>query len=243
MPTESDAIYGIHPVQEALRAGRRHVQNVWIDEKAPADRFRSIQDLARRQTVQVTPVSRQILFERCGTRQHQGVVLDAGPFPYTPLTDSIFERKRLLLLDNIEDPRNAGAILRSADLFGFQTILLPIRGGAAIYPSVIKTSAGAAEHLEIVREANTTAYFKRARKCGYRTVVLDMQGETELSAVPPDDGNPLLLILGGEDKRVGQYLLNEACVVARIPQSGHINSLNASVAAGIALYHFSSGRA
>jgi 23S rRNA (guanosine2251-2'-O)-methyltransferase len=167
------------------------------------------------------------------------VVLYASAFPYTELDDSLFEQPRLLLLDNIEDPRNAGAILRSADLFGFNTVLMPLRGSTDIYPSVVKTSAGACEHLRIVRAANSTRYVKRARDVGYRIVALDMQGDTDLAAIPVSDPRPLLLVIGGEDKRIGQYILNEADVTARIPQHGHINSLNASVAAGIALYHFS----
>lgn len=241
MPDPDEALYGIHPVQEALRAGRRRVESVWVDVKAPGSRFRSIRDLAARAGVPVREATKQELFDHCGTRHHQGVVLRAAPFPHTPLEDGVFERERLLLLDNIEDPRNAGAILRSADLFGFHTVLMPRKGGSGVYPSVVKTSAGASEHLDIVRDANTPAYFKRARKAGYRTVVMDMHGDTELHQIPPLPGRPLLLVLGGEDKRVGQYLLNEADVVARIPQHGHVNSLNASVAAGIALYHFSGG--
>lgn len=241
MTDTNESLYGLHPVQEALRAGRRRVEGVWVDGNAPAGRFRAIREVAAKAGIQVRETTKQDLFKRCGTRHHQGVVLEAGPFPHTPMDDAVFERKRLLLLDNIEDPRNAGAILRSADLFGFHTVLMPMKGGSGVYPSVVKTSAGASEHLDIVRDANTPAYFKRARKAGYRTVVMDMHGDTELREVPAEFGRPLLLVQGGEDKRVGQYLLNEADIVARIPQHGHVNSLNASVAAGIALYHFSGG--
>jgi 23S rRNA (guanosine2251-2'-O)-methyltransferase len=211
-----------------------------VDEKAPRDRFQAIRKTAEGLGVPVSTDSKQRLFDLCGTRQHQGVVVETEPYPYAPLTDGIFTRPRLLLLDNIEDPRNGGAIIRSAHLFGFTTLLLPLKGGAGIYPSVVKTSAGATEHVDIVREANSNRYFQRARKEGYRTVVLDMQGDISLKDVACESGEPLLLILGGEDKRVGQFILNEADLVARIPQAASsINSLNASVAAGIALYHFS----
>lgn len=210
-----------------------------LDTHAPTDRFAALVRAAQAAQVPVRKVTKQELFTHCGSRQHQGAVLQASAFPYTELDDGLFERPRLLLLDNIEDPRNAGAILRSADLFGFQTVLMPLRGSTEIYPSVVKTSAGACEHLQVVRAANSTRYVKRARECGYRIIALDMQGETELSAIPVSDSRPLLLVIGGEDKRIGQYILNESDVTARIPQQGHINSLNASVAAGIALYHFS----
>lgn len=236
-----DQVYGIHPVAEALKARRRSFVEILVDEKAPADRFKEIRHLGERTSTRVISCSKHELFQACGSRQHQGVVLTCSPFPYTPVSDELFEQPRLLLLDNLEDPRNTGAILRSADLFGFQTVLLPKKGGAGVYPSVVKTSAGASEHLQVVREANSTTYFKRAASAGYRTVAMDAGGETELSDVPRDDGRPLFLILGGEDKRIGQYLLNSADVVAKIPQSGHVNSLNASVAAGIALFHFAGG--
>lgn len=236
--TESEHLYGVHPCQESLRAGRRVFRELLFDEHAGADRLRPVLRAAELAGVRTRATHKQELFNLCGSKQHQGVVLHASSFPYTELDDGLFERPRLLLLDNIEDPRNAGAILRSADLFGFHTVLMPLRGSTDIYPSVVKTSAGASEHLDIVRAANSTRYVKRAREVGYRIVALDMQGETELSAIPVNDPRPLLLVIGGEDKRIGQYILNEADQIARIPQQGHINSLNASVAAGIALYHF-----
>lgn len=233
-----DALYGVHPVIEALKAGRRSIREILVDEKAAGDRFREHRHWAEKQNIRVHACSKHDLFEACGTRQHQGIVLLGSPFPYSPLSDAVFEQPRLLMLDNLEDPRNTGAVLRSADLFGFHTILLPRKGGAGIYPSVVKTSAGACEHLNVIREANSTTYFKRAQSAGYRVVALDAEGTMDLQDVPHDDPRPLLLILGGEDKRIGQYLLNSADIVARIPQTGHVNSLNASVAAGIALYHF-----
>ncbi|MDF3127922.1 RNA methyltransferase [Kiritimatiellaeota bacterium B1221] len=236
---QEEALYGMHAVQEALRARKRNHVELQIDNNASPDRFKALVRLANEFAVRIHHCSKHELFESCGSKQHQGVVLITTSFPYSDLTDEVFQRPKLLLLDNLEDPRNAGAILRSANLFGFNTVLLPLKGGAGIYPSVVKTSAGASEHLDIIRAANSTKYFQRALKSGYRTVALDAQGKNTLAEVPATDTRPLMLIMGGEDKRIGQYILNEAEVVASIPQQGNINSLNASVAAGIALYHFS----
>lgn len=236
---QEEALYGIHSVLEALRARKRLAIELQIDENASRDRFQAIIRAANEVGVRIHSCNKHDLFESCGSKQNQGVVLITTSYPYSPLSDEIFKRPRLLLLDNIEDPRNAGAILRSAHLFGFHTILLPLKGGAGIYPSVVRTSAGASEHLDIVQAANSTKYFQRARKAGYRTVALDAQGSNTLAEIPPKDDRPIMLVLGGEDKRVGQFILNESEIVARIPQQGQINSLNASVAAGIALYHFS----
>jgi 23S rRNA (guanosine2251-2'-O)-methyltransferase len=236
---QEEALYGTHAVLEALRAQKRNAVELQLDENAPRERFQPLIRAANDYGVRVHTCSKHELFESCGSKQHQGAVLITTSYPYSPLTDEVFTRPRLLLLDNIEDPRNAGAILRSAHLFGFNTILLPLKGGAGIYASVVKTSAGASEHLDIIQAANSTKYFQRARKAGYRTVALDARGDTVLSEIPVDDSRPLFMILGGEDKRIGQFILNESEIVARIPQQGNINSLNASVAAGIALYHFS----
>lgn len=210
-----------------------------MDEGAGGDRLQGVRREAERRGVPVRRVSKQELFNRCQTRQHQGVVLHASAYPYAELDDEVFRRPRLLLLDNIEDPRNAGAILRSADIFGFDTVLFPLRGGSQVYPSVVKTSAGASEHLRIVRAANSNRYVLRAREAGYRIIALDMKGQTPIGEAPVQDGRPLLLVIGGEDKRIGQFILNEADQVLRIPQQGHVTSLNASVAAAIALFHFS----
>jgi len=237
-PPDSEYLYGLHPAQEALRAGRRRCLALYLDTAGQADRLQPLRRAAETAGVPVRMVNKQELFNFCDSKQHQGVVLQVSPFPYSPLDEAIFERRRLLLLDNIEDPRNAGAILRSADVFGFSTVLMPMRGGTDLYPSVVKTSAGASEHLDIVRAANSTRYVKRAKEGGYRVVALDMQGTHGLREIPVRDSRPLLLVIGGEDKRIGQFILNEADYVARIPQRGHVNSLNASVAAGIALCHF-----
>ncbi len=237
-PADTEYLYGLHPAMEALRAGRRRCLSLYLDSAGQADRLLPLRRRAEAAGVPVLAANKQELFNFCDSKQHQGVVLHVTPFPYTALEDAVFERRRLVLLDNIEDPRNAGAILRSADIFGFNTVLMPMRGGTDLYPSVVKTSAGASEHLDIVRAANSTRYVKRAKESGYRVVALDMQGTSDLRDIPVQDTRPLLLVIGGEDKRIGQFILNEADHIARIPQRGHVNSLNASVAAGIALCHF-----
>jgi len=231
-------LYGTHPVHEALVAAKRPARELLLDERSGDARLKPLEQAAAKRGVPVRRTNKQVLFEACGSKQHQGAVLRTVAFPYSPLDDSVFERPRLLLLDNIEDPRNTGAILRSAEIFGFTTILLPMRGTSEIYPSVAKTSAGATEYLDIVRAANSNRYVQRAREVGYRIVALDMHGKVRLSDIPRQDVRPLLLVIGGEDKRIGQFILNEADAVASIPQHGRVTSLNASVAAGIALYHF-----
>jgi 23S rRNA (guanosine2251-2'-O)-methyltransferase len=151
--------------------------------------------------------------------------------------ESVIGEKRILLLDNVEDPHNVGAVLRSAEIFGFRSVLMPVKGVPEIYPSVIKVSAGASEHLKIVRESATNVYVKKLQEDqGYTVVALDGAGKNSLEEVKNIDPERILLVIGGEDRSVGQFVLNKADFVVSIRQFGKINSLNASVAASIAMY-------
>ncbi len=175
------------------------------------------------------------MFDLSGTREHQGAVLDAGEFQYTPFADMLGQR-RMVLLDSIEDPHNVGAIMRSAEIFGWRNVLLPRRGAPLVTPSVAKSSAGACEHLSIACNCSPNQYVKIALEEGYSVVSLDGAGKVELEALRSENNVKLLLVVGGENSGVSQFILNNSTAVAAIPQAGKINSLNASVAAGIALY-------
>jgi 23S rRNA (guanosine2251-2'-O)-methyltransferase len=169
------------------------------------------------------------------TREHQGVALQVSPYPYADL-ETLLGQPRLLMLDNIEDPQNAGAIIRSAEVFGFNAILIPLKGVPGVYPSVVKASAGATEHALICRDRNANAYVKRAIEAGYTVVALDGKGADILGDPALRQTEKMLLVAGGEDKSVGRHILDLAHHIAAIPQAGRINSLNASVAAGVAMH-------
>ena len=142
----------------------------------------------------------------------------------------------MLLLDNIEDPHNVGAILRSAEVFGFTSVCLPKKGVPEVYPSVVKVSTGATEFMKISRNDSANGYARKAAEEGYRIVALDMAGKSTLQEVASAGHEKLLLVIGGEDRSVGQFILNMAEDVVGIQQHGKVNSLNASVAAGIAMF-------
>ncbi|MBR0458977.1 MAG: RNA methyltransferase [Victivallales bacterium] len=229
-------IYGINPVFEAVRAGRREIHRVWLNREGNNNpRQRKLANFLSSRNIPVEMVDKGTLFNLCGTREHQGAVLEAGPFPYTPFAEML-GRSRMVLLDSIEDPHNEGAIMRSADVFGWQNILLPRRGAPLVIPSVAKTSAGACEHLSIAVNCSPNQYVKIAKDEGYVIVALDGAGKASLPDIAATRPERLLLVVGGEDAGVSQFILNTADYVAAIPQSGHVNSLNASVAAAIALY-------
>ncbi len=230
-------IYGLNPAFEVLRGGRREVLGAFINEgSAESPRMKKLAGLLERNGVPIERVDKNRVFQLAGTKDHQGVVLKVRPYPYVAF-EELLTADRLLLLDNVEDPHNAGAIIRCADCFGFGAILLPLKGTPDIYPSVVKVSAGATEHLSIAREMNANRYCRRVREAGYKIAALDAGGTAALEEFDPG-GDRWLLVIGGEAKSVGQYILNEADAVLRIDMHGRINSLNASVAAGIAMHAF-----
>jgi 23S rRNA (guanosine2251-2'-O)-methyltransferase len=228
-------IYGTNPAFEVLRAKRRKVYGAWLNQSArDKPRMQKLVRLLEQNEVGFEWVEKGRLIQLSKSTEHQGVVLKTALYPYTP-KEELFTQSRLLLLDNIEDPHNVGAVLRSAEVFGFHGVCLPTRGVPEVYPSVVKVSAGATEFMQIARDASANQYARKAAETGYQIVALDMNGSATMEAVREADPKKLMLVIGGEDKSVGQFILNMADHVVGIPQSGRVNSLNASVAAGIAM--------
>ena len=235
-------IYGINPAFEVLRAGRRKVYQAYLSQSARNNpRLGKLAGLLDARGVPVDWVEKGRVIDLAQNKDHQGVVLKAGSYPYVAL-EELLERPPLLLLDNVEDPHNVGAILRSAEVFGFHRVMLPSKGTPDIYPSVVKVSAGATEFLEICKGHSGVYYTRAALDAGYQVVALDASGTAGLEGVPGQVRARMLLVIGGEDKAVGRYILNQASHVVAIPQAGRVNSLNASAAAAIAMYALSPGR-
>ncbi|MBU4446862.1 RNA methyltransferase [bacterium] len=229
-------IYGINPAFEVVRAGKRQVYEAYLNQAAARQpRICKLSQYLEKMDIPIQWVDKRRLMDLSGSRDHQGVILKTKPYPYQ-LSDTLWGRPRLLLLDNMEDPHNVGAILRSAEIFGFNTILLSRKGVPDIYPSVVKVSAGATEFLDIAKDASANSYVRTAQDEGYQVVVLDANGTVDIRTVRPQLSDKVLIVIGGEDRSVGQFILNTADLVVSIGQRGRINSLNASVAAGIFLF-------
>jgi 23S rRNA (guanosine2251-2'-O)-methyltransferase len=232
-------VYGINPAFEVLRGGKRKVHEAFLNEHAQDNpRLKKLAQFLQTRMVPIEWVTKQRIFELAESKDHQGAVLKTEPYPYARAED-LYERERLLLLDNTEDPHNTGAIIRCADVFGYHAILAPLKGVPEVYPSVVKVSAGATEHLDIAREGSANQHMMKARETGHVVVALDAKGTIDLRDLAPALPSRHLLVIGGEAKAVSQFILNEADHIASIPQQGKINSLNASVAAGIAMYALS----
>jgi 23S rRNA (guanosine2251-2'-O)-methyltransferase len=229
-------IHGMNPAFEVLRSRRRKIHRAYLqDGPAPSGRMKRLAALLGELAAPVERVTKQKLFQLCRSAEHQGIVLVTDPYPYVTF-ESLLASPRLLLLDNVEDPQNVGAILRSAEAFGWDAVLLSARGVPEIYPSVVKASAGASEYLRITRDHPANAYIKRLRELHFTIVALDENGRESISVIRENPPAMLVLVIGGEHRAVGQFILNQAQHVVGIPQRGKIRSLNASVAAGIALF-------
>ena len=230
-------IYGMNPAFEAVAAERRKITEAYIC-KSNNPRLKKLIVLLEKKDISIKYVEKGKLIDLTRTRKHQGVVLSVSRYPYVNF-ETLLSENKLLLLDNIEDPHNLGAILRSAEVFGFNSVLLSRRGTPNVYPSVVKVSAGATEFLKITNDRSENAYVKKAIENGFTVVVLDEDGKSDISEIKTVNPEKLLLVIGGEDKSVGQFIINSADYVVAFKQYGRVSSLNASVAAGIAMYAFS----
>jgi len=237
----TEYIYGINPAFEVVRAGRRRISAAFASLSAARNpRMKKLVDYLQRNDIPVEWVEKGRVIDLSESKDNQGIVLKSSAYPYASFAD-VVGRKRILLLDNVEDPHNVGAILRSADIFGFKTVLMPMKGVPEVYPSVVKVSAGATEFLDICREMSSNTYVRKLLDEGYRLAALDAAGTARLDQLNIEENERLLLVIGGEAKSVGQFIRNEADYIVSIPQQGRINSLNASVAAGIAMYALAPG--
>jgi len=229
-------LYGLNPAFEVLRANRRPIHRAYMaDSKTRNPRLQKLRALLDRKKIPIESADRGLLQQLCNQREHQSIVLEAGPYPYVPL-EKLLAQNNLILLDNIEDPQNVGAVLRSAEAFGYSGVLIPTRGVPPVLPSVVKASSGASEYLQICYTSTANRYLRAAQKLGFHTIALDTKGDVDLNHLSFPLDSKILLVIGGENRSVGKYILDSSDQVVRIPQAGHINSLNASASAAIAMY-------
>jgi 23S rRNA (guanosine2251-2'-O)-methyltransferase len=234
-------LYGLNPAFEALRSAQRTVYLAHVNEQIRENgRIKKLLQMCEQRSIPIDYCDKGRLHQLCGSSEHQGIVLKTNTYPYVSSENLLDTEKRVLLLDNVEDPHNVGAILRSAEVFGFQSILIPTKGVPEIYPSVVKVSAGATEHQKIARDRSANDYMMAAKnKFGFKILSLDGKGKTLIQDLPDLSAEKVMLVIGGEDKSVGQFILNESHFTVKVEQLGSVNSLNASVAAGIALFALS----
>ncbi|MCA1813991.1 MAG: 23S rRNA (guanosine(2251)-2'-O)-methyltransferase RlmB [Halobacteriales archaeon] len=230
-----DVVAGIHPVLEALRAGRE-VHRVLLAKGREDDRVREVLAAARARGVGIERRPKAQLDELYGG-QHQGVIALVKPQGYSTLEDALgFARQRghdpfLLALDHVEDPHNLGAVLRTGEAAGCHGVIIPERGSAALTASVHKASAGASQRVPVVLVTNLANALRELKRQG-----VWVGGAAQQEGKAPWDTKltgPLCLVLGSEGEGLGR-LTQELCdFTVRIPMTGEIASLNVSAAAAV----------
>jgi 23S rRNA (guanosine2251-2'-O)-methyltransferase len=225
---------GIHPVTEALRAGRP-LDRVLVAQGAGGPRVQAVVDLARQAEVPVRFEPRAALDRVAGTPAHQGVVALGAAKKYADL-DAIPAAGILVVLDGVEDPHNLGAIIRTAHAAGAAGIVIPERRAAGVTDVVAKAAAGALEHLPVIRVTNINRTLEELKERGYWIYGLDERGAEDYDRV--EFSTPTALVMGAEGKGLHAQVRKHCDVLVRIPMAGKISSLNVSVAAGIVLFEW-----
>jgi 23S rRNA (guanosine2251-2'-O)-methyltransferase len=234
-----DVVYGVHAVDEMLAAGEplRHI-HVGDDRKRdPA--LRNLLERARTANVPVRFESRAF-FASFPYKAHQGVVAIGEPFEYATLEDAIELGKRqrpalYVVLDHVTDPHNVGAIIRSAECAGATAVILPERRSAGVNPTVRKSSAGATAFVPVARVANVAQAVRTLKKAGVWVYGAALDEGAKRYTETALDGD-VALVIGAEGEGIAPLVKRECDGLVAIPIRGHVQSLNASVAAGILLY-------
>ncbi|MBA3434692.1 MAG: 23S rRNA (guanosine(2251)-2'-O)-methyltransferase RlmB [Actinobacteria bacterium] len=223
-----ELVYGRRPVRELYR-GPRGVLEVWATERAAAQ----IPWLDSGPRPHVKP--ERVLSEAAGTRDHQGVVAWCEPFRYSDAYElAAVERPLLVCLDQVTDPHNLGAVVRSAEGVGATGVVLPAHGSVRVTPAVSRSSAGAIEHLPIAVVPNLARYLAEIKRSDLWAYAGDSEGS--LSMWQADLTGGVALVLGAEGKGVRPLVRRTCDAVVSIPLAGKVGSLNVSVAAAVLLY-------
>lgn len=234
----SEYIEGRNAVLEAFRSGRT-VDRLYILEGCQDGPVRTIAREARKKDTIVTYVPRERLDQLSETKAHQGVIAQVAAYAYASVEDILArveekgEPPFLILLDNVEDPHNLGAVIRTANLAGAHGVIIPKRRSVGLTATVAKTSAGALNYTPVAKVTNLVRTMKDLKEKGIWFACADMGGQ---SMYQTDLTGPIGLVIGNEGEGVSR-LVREACdFIVSIPMRGDIDSLNASVAAGVLSY-------
>ena len=238
MIDKTQYIYGIHAVTEAIEAGK-DIDKILLSKTLNSDTAQEIINRAKalRVPVQRVPVQK---IDRITRRNHQGVLAMMAAVTYYHVEDLVpqlfdeGENPFFVVLDGVTDVRNFGAVARTCECAGVSAIVIPDRESVSVNADAIKTSAGALNHLPVCREHNLVATVKMLRDSGFKIV-----GTSDKNSMPYTQGDytgPVAIVLGAEDKGISPEIMKLCDTRVLIPEFGHINSLNVSVAGGIMIY-------
>jgi 23S rRNA (guanosine2251-2'-O)-methyltransferase len=228
-----EILYGRNPIFEALRAGRREVKRIWATAGAAKEPWL--------EGMHLEPADGDWLTQRAGSDAHQGLVADVGPYPYADPASLLNGPDPLIVaLDEIQDPRNLGAIARSAEAAGASGLVIPRHRSAEVTPAAAKASAGAVEHLKIAQVRNVADYLAEAKQGGCWVYGAAAKG-TPYRA--PDYSGGVVLVMGAEGTGLRPRVRAMCDDVVSLPMRGHVDSLNVSAAAAVLLYGVLDARA
>ena len=236
-----EVLYGVHPVEEALKAGRRRFDHVVVAREREDLRLERLVAALRQAGIRIRQDSREQLTLLAKTPAHQGVVAMVRPQEFLTIEDlyapdaaNSSGRRLLLALDGVEDPQNLGALLRVADGAGVDGVVLTERRSAPISPVAVKASAGAAEHLRIARVVNLVRALEDLKKQNMWVIGLDERGTSDYDQF--DLTGDCVLVLGREGAGLHQLVRRTCDHLLRIPMAGGVSSLNVSAAGAVVLF-------
>ncbi|MED3763533.1 23S rRNA (guanosine(2251)-2'-O)-methyltransferase RlmB [Ureibacillus terrenus] len=238
MSGSGELIAGRNPVLEALRSGRE-INKIWIGEGVNKSGIKEVLDLARKRGVLVQYVPKKKI-DQLTDANHQGIVASVAAYEYAEL-DDLFEVAKernedpfFVILDELEDPHNLGSILRTADAIGVHGIIIPKRRSVGLTATVAKASTGAIEHVPVCRVNNLAQTVDELKERGLWIAGTDAKGSIDYRKM--DAALPLAIIIGSEGKGMSRLLKEKCDFLYYLPMVGHVNSLNASVAAALLMY-------
>lgn len=238
MIDKTQYIYGIHAVLEAIEAGK-DIDKILLSKTLNDETAREINDRARQLRVPVQRVPVQKI-DRITRRNHQGVLAMLATVTYYRVEDLVpqlfdnGENPFIVVLDGVTDVRNFGAVARTCECAGVSAIVIPDRESVSVNADAVKTSAGALNYLPVCRERNLVNAVKLLRDSGFK--IVGTSDKKQLTYTQADYTGPVAIVLGAEDKGISPEIMKLCDTQVLIPEFGHINSLNVSVAGGIMIY-------
>lgn len=233
-----DVVYGIHSVEEVLRARSRSLDHLEVARERHDQRLQAVIDLAREQGVSLRFVPRDQLDRLARSKSHQGVVAVVASTRYSDLDGLLATKKSghrfILVLDGVEDPHNLGALIRTADGAGADGVVIPERRAAAVNATVAKASAGASEHVKIARVVNLARALDEMKEKSIWVVGLDERGGKNYDELDYD--MDCALVLGAEGHGLHDLVRKKCDYLVSIPMAGRVPSLNVSVAGAVVMY-------
>lgn len=236
--TEQNIVFGIHPVMEAIEAGKE-IEKVFLKKGTTNPAIADIKRTLKGKRIPFQEVPQEKLF-RLTRKNHQGVIALLSPIEYQDFDQVVRrviesgEAPLVLVLDRVSDVGNFGAICRSAECAGVHAILIPIKGSAQINSYAVKSSAGAIFNIPICRTGHILSEVRNLQEAGLRVVACSEKGEDDIYKT--DLSGPMAIIMGSEEDGIGEGLLEVAKEHVNIPMAGNTGSLNVSVATGIILF-------